>query len=100
MYVGAFLFGLGYAVRNPANVTFSAYLVPTAASAAAIALVQALGTVAGFLSPAVVNFISGLFDGSFRTTFLVCGVALGILSALYFLFNPVSNEAIEGESAE
>ena len=100
VYVGAFLFGLGYAVRNPANVTFSAYLVPTAASAAAIALVQALGTVAGFLSPAVVNFISGLFDGSFRTTFLVCGVALGILSVLYFLFNPVSNEAIEGESAE
>lgn len=100
VYVGAFLFGLGYAVRNPANVTFAAYLVPTAGSAAAIALVQALGTVAGFISPAVVNFLSSLFGGSFRTTFLVCGVAMAVLTVLYFVANPVKNEAIEGSSGE
>lgn len=98
VYIGSFLFGLGFAIRNPCVVTFAAYLVPASGAAAAIALVQAVGTVAGFLSPFVVNFISALFGGSFRMTFLVCGIILAILAAGYYFLNPVSNEHIENDA--
>lgn len=95
VYVGAFLFGLGFAIRNPCVVTFTAYIVPAAGVAAAIALVQAAGTVAGFISPFVVNFIASFFGGDLRATFVAVGVVLGAITVAYFLLNPVHNDDIE-----
>ncbi|MDR1272726.1 MAG: MFS transporter [Clostridiales Family XIII bacterium] len=95
VFIAAFIYGLGFAIRNPATITFTAYLVPKRGTAQAIAYVQALGTVGGFISPFVVNAISSLFGGSFRVVFGVCGVALLVLSVAYTFFNPVRNKDIE-----
>lgn len=95
VYIGAFLFGLGFAIRNPCVVTFTAYIVPAAGVAAAIALVQAAGTVACFISPFVVNFVAGFFGGDLRATFVAVGIALGVITVAYFLLNPVHNDDIE-----
>ena len=97
VYLGAFLYGIGFAVRNPAAITFTAYMVPPAAAAAAIAFVNALSTAAGFISPYIVNGISAMFGGSFRITFLVCGIVLVIIGIGYLVLNPVQNSDMEQE---
>lgn len=94
VYAAALVFGIGYALRNPSVVTFTAYLAPGNSAAAAIALVQSCGTACGFVSPFVVNAIRGAVGGDYRTTFLACGVALAALTVCYALLNPVTNEDI------
>lgn len=97
VYLGAFLYGVGFAVRNPASITFAAYMVEPAAAAAAIALLNAFSTAAGFFSPYIVNEISARFGGSFRTTFLVCGLVIILIGFGYLFLNPVQNRDMEEE---
>jgi MFS family permease len=91
VFAAACLFGLGFSIRNPATITFTAYIVPARGTAQAIAFTQAMGTVGGFLSPFIVNSISALFGGSFRVVFGFCGVAMFLLSIAYTFLNPVNN---------
>lgn len=90
--VGAFLFGLGFAVRAPASVTGAAYLAAPGAVTASIALVNGLGSLGSFLSPSIINSIAAPFGGSFRSAMWICGVCLLAVSALYLLANPLRSE--------
>jgi MFS family permease len=95
IYFGTFLFGIGFAIRSPAAITFMAYMVPSAASAIAIAILQACSQVGNFLSPLLVNWISEIAGGDTQTKFIISGIALIIIAAIYMFANPVKQHEIE-----
>jgi MFS family permease len=92
LFIGAFLFGAGFAVRTPVAITCATYLAPESAAAPAIAIANAGMSVGSFVSPAVVNSLASFTDGTFRSTFFVCGLALIAVSLLYLFLNPVRGE--------
>ena len=94
VYAGAFLVGIGFAVRNPTGITFAANMVPAASAGLGIALYNAFGSVGNFLSPIVLSWASGLFDGTVRTAFLICGVGAVIAGLILLIFNPVRKEEV------
>lgn len=98
VYAGTLLYGLGFALRNPGIITFTAYLAPGKSTATAIALVQAAATVCGFASPFAVNAVAALLGGDFRLTFTACGIILLAITAAYVVLNPVADSDIEDPS--
>lgn len=94
VYVGAFLVGLGFAIRNPAAITFAANMVPAASAGLGIALLNSFGQVGNFLSPLIINAVAGVLGGNVRTTFIVCACGLLVLGIVYLVFNPVKPEEV------
>ena len=94
VYVGAFLVGFGFAVRNPTGITFAANMVPAASAGLGIAVFNAIGQVGSFLSPFAVNGLGSLFGGGVRTTFMICAVGLAVVGTVFLALNPVKKEEV------
>ncbi len=92
IFVGSLLVGIAFGTYGPASNTAAATMVPAEAAAAGIALMKAVGHFGRFFSPKVLNAVSELFGGGFRKVFLVGGVGLAILGAVFLIFNPVKDE--------
>ena len=92
IFIGSLLVGIAFGTYGPASNTAAATMVPAEAAAAGIALMKAVGHFGRFFSPKVLNAVSELFGGGFRKVFLVGGVGLAILGAVFLIFNPVKDE--------
>ncbi len=92
IFIGSLLVGVAFGTYGPASNTAAATMVPAEAAAAGIALMKAVGHFGRFFSPKVLNAVSELFGGGFRKVFLVGGVGLAILGAVFLIFNPVKDE--------
>jgi len=93
--IGTVLAGISFAGYPPVNMTFICDIVRQENVSRSIALNNALGCFARFISPIVVNFITGLFGGGIRMNFIVCGIGLAVVFALILFFNPVKNSDLE-----
>lgn len=94
VYVGAFMVGFGFAVRNPSAITFAANMVPAASAGLGIAFLNSFGQIGNFLSPLIINAVADLLGGNVRTTFIVCACGLLVLGIIYLAFNPVKPEEV------
>lgn len=91
--VGAFLMGIGFAIRNPGAVTFSANMVPAAQASLAIAIVSATYNLGNFLSSYLVNPLAAAIGGddiSYR--FIVAAVALLLIGIIACIKAPTTDQ--------
>lgn len=89
LYLGAFLIGFGFAVRNPSAMTFAVSMVSSDGAAMAIAIVGALSNVGNFVSPFVINAIMNIIGNDVRGIFVVCGICSIVIAGLYLFTNPI-----------
>lgn len=99
VWVGTFLFGVGYAIRNPAAITFTANMVTPDAAPVAISLNQALSCLGMFCTPIVINPLAQLFGGGMRTVFYVSAALMAVLTMLYLFINPITAEVAAATSS-
>lgn len=90
--VGAFLFGIGFAIRNPGAVTFSANMVPAAQASMAIAIVSATYNVGNFISAYIVNPIAAAMGDDIKNRFIVAGVGLIIMGVISLIKAPTTDQ--------
>ena len=89
VYVAAVLFGIGYAIRNPAAITFVSGMVDNKTVPVAVSLNQGLSALGMFCTPLIVNTLSGLFGGGSRGAFLIAAIGMAVMAALYLFANPI-----------
>jgi MFS family permease len=89
VYIGAFLIGMGFAIRSPGGITMSANMVAANAAAMAIGLNNSFGSVGNFVSPIVINSISAKINDHPGIQFIVAGIMMVVLGLLYFIFNRI-----------
>ncbi|OKZ75661.1 MAG: MFS transporter [Clostridiales bacterium 36_14] len=90
--VGAFLVGIGFAIRNPGAVTFGANMVPAAQASLAIAIISATYNVGNFLSAFIINPLANMFSTDISMRFLVAAIGLAIVGILACVKAPVTDE--------
>ena len=101
--VGAFLFGIGFAIRNPGAVTFGANMVPAAQASMAIAIISATYNVGNFISGYLVNPIADMMGDDISNRFIVAAIGLFATGVLALVKAPTTDqEALDsqGESVE
>ena len=94
IFVGSALLGYAFATRNPAGITFSANMVSEDKSALAIAIFNGAGQLGCFLSPYVINYISGLFNKDIVTSFMVAFVFMFLVTIIHLVLNPIRKEDV------
>ena len=95
VYAAAVLFGIGYAIRNPAAITFVSGMVDNRTVPVAVSLNQGLSALGMFCTPMIINSISGIFGGDSRSAFLIAAIGMAVMAALYLLINPITHKQAE-----
>ena len=90
--VGAFLFGIGFAIRNPGAVTFGANMVPAAQASMAIAIVSATYNVGNFISAYLVNPVAAMMGDDISNRFIVAAVGLAAVGVLALVKAPTTDQ--------
>lgn len=90
--IGAFLVGIGFAIRNPGAVTFGANMVPAAQSSLAIAVVSASYNVGNFLSAFIVNPVAEMFSQDISMRFIVSAIGLVVIGIISCVKAPVTDK--------
>ncbi len=90
--LGAILFGIGFAIRNPGAVTFGANMVPAAQASLAIAIVSATYNVGNFVSAYIVNPLADAMGGEISQRFIVSAVALAVIGVIACVKAPTTDE--------
>ena len=90
--VGAFLVGIGFAIRNPGAVTFGANMVPAAQASLAIAIISATYNVGNFLSAFIINPLANMISTDISMRFLVSAIGLAIVGIIACVKAPVTDE--------
>ena len=89
---GAFLFGIGFAIRNPGAVTFGANMVPAAQASMAIAIVSATYNVGNFISAYVVNPMAAMLGDDISNRFIVAAIGLFIVGIVALVKAPTTDQ--------
>ena len=63
-------------------------------SALAIAIFNGAGQLGCFLSPYVINYISGLFNKDIVTSFMVAFVFMFLVTIIHLVLNPIRKEDV------
>lgn len=90
--IGAFLMGIGFAIRNPGAVTFSANMVSPTQASMAIAIVSATYNLGNFVSAYVVNPVASMFSEEIGMRFIVSAVALLVIGVVACLKAPTTDQ--------
>lgn len=89
---GAVLMGIGFAIRNPGAVTFSANMVSAQQASMAIAIVSATYNLGNFLSAYVVNPLASTMSDGLNMRFIVSAVALFVIGILACIKAPTTDQ--------
>ena len=100
VYAAAVLFGIGYAIRNPAAITFVSGMVDNKTVSVAVSLNQGLSALGMFCTPLIVNTLSQIFGGSSRAAFLAAAAGMAVITALYLFANPISRKQADALAAD
>ena len=89
---GAFLMGIGFAIRNPGAVTFAANMVSAKQASMAIAIVSATYNVGNFLSAYIVNPLAGMMGEDISNRFIVSAIALLVIGVIACIKAPTTDQ--------
>lgn len=84
IYIGAFIFGIGFGCWNPTLQTFGGRSVPASCTSTALSLIMCFAGVGNFLSAYFVNFLSQFFPPWDRFGFAVGVTIFLIMAAILF----------------
>ena len=90
--LGAVLMGIGFAIRNPGAVTFSANMVSAKQASLAIAIVSATYNVGNFLSAYIVNPLASALSPDLNMRFIISAIALLIIGILACIKAPTTDQ--------
>ena len=90
--VGAILMGIGFAIRNPGAVTFSANMVDPSQASMAIAIVSATYNLGNFLSAYIVNPVAAMLGANISMRFILSAVALLIIGIVACIKAPTTDQ--------
>ncbi|MCR5397833.1 MAG: MFS transporter [Lachnospiraceae bacterium] len=97
--VGAFLMGIGFAIRNPGAVTFAANMVSAKQASMAIAIVSATYNVGNFLSAYIVNPVANMISEDISSRFILSAVALLVIGLIACVKAPTTDQqALDSQS--
>ncbi len=89
---GAFLMGIGFAIRNPGAVTFAANMVPAAQASMAIAIVSASYNVGNFISAYIVNPVASAISDDISMRFIVAAIGLLVIGIIACIKAPTTDQ--------
>ncbi|WP_303971855.1 MFS transporter [Faecalicoccus pleomorphus] len=99
--LGSLFMGIGFAIRNPAAVTFAANLVSSKKASLAIAIVSATYNFGIFLSAYVLNPLSSIFSESIGTRYILSGIGMAIVGILACIKAPTTDQqALDSQSSD
>lgn len=87
--IGAILIGFGFAVRNPAAITYAVDISSPDSTAIAISIVGAALSTGNFVSPLVVNSMAKVVGNGISGIFIGCGICSAVIAGLYLFTNPI-----------
>ena len=79
MYLGCFLFGLGFGSWNPCLQTYTGRSVPESMTSTALSLVMCCAGIGNFLSAYLVNGLNSVFHGSDRFGFILGAAIFAVM---------------------
>lgn len=89
---GAFLMGIGFAIRNPGAVTFAANMVSAKQASMAIAIVSATYNVGNFLSAYIVNPAAAMLGEDISNRFIISAAALLVIGLIACIKAPTTDQ--------